>query len=634
MISYLLIMKKNLYFTFALLFCNALSYSQSLELKSLKATILHTKDSLQYVDALNRMAMLLYEKNVDSTFYYTKQAREISYRLNYPKGKADAMNNLGVFYDIKGNLQFALRYYNEAYLAYTELKDTANQVQTLMNIAMVYKQIGNDNKAIQRFEAALNVGKKLSRDSIMSLTIYNYLLQYPDRFAPKLRKKHIDMAKQIGAKYKDERVLIAIDQLIADDLIANGNRHDGLALLEKTIKIAIDKKLYYVTMDMLIDMGNQLKTVHPLKAITYYEQGLAIANKNGYQIYSLLFARILFDFYTELGDSAKASDYSKELVQLYDQQAQLDNNSGIDYLDYAVKDQQLKLLETRTNYQTALLVLAVIVCFLSVISIVSIRKNLKRTKLLNEKIIQQNTSMKEALGALEQSQADNTRMMKIAAHDLRNPIGGISGLASLMLDVKNRTAEDIEILEMIKKASEDSLALVSEFLQVQFKSEALNKELIDIGEILQYCVSLLINQAEAKGQRIALANYPFMLFASREKLWRVVSNLIANAIKFSPRESTIEVKMESNEKSLLIKVKDYGIGIPLEIGNRIFDLFTDAKRAGTEGEESFGLGLAISKQIVEAHGGKIWFESIPNKGTIFFVELPTSDTSNSMISLH
>jgi signal transduction histidine kinase len=615
-------MKKSLYFTFALLFCTATSYSQSLELKNLKASISQITDSLQYIDVLNRMAMLLYEKNADSTFHYTKKAREISYRLNYAKGKADAMNNLGVFYDIKGNLQFALRYYDEAYLAYKALNDTANQVQTLMNIAMVYKQIGKDSKAIQRFDAALNVGKKLRRDSIMSLALYNYLLQYPNRFTTELRKKHIARVKLIGHKYKDERVLVAVDQLVADDLIANGNRQEGLALLQKTIKTAIDKKLYYVTMDMLIDMGNQLKSSDPLKAITYYEQGLAIANKNGYQIYSLLFATILFDYYNGLDDNVKAFAYSKQLVQLHDQQAQINKNSGIDYLDYALKDQQLKSLKTRTGYQTALLILTIVICFLSIIGIVSIRKNLKRTKLLNEKIIKQNTSMKEALGALEQSQADNTRMIKIAAHDLRNPIGGIAGLASLMLDVKDRTAEDVEILEIIKKASEDSLELVSDFLQIQFKTETLNKELIDIGEILQYCVSLLLNRAEAKGQRIELENYSFMLFANREKLWRVISNLIANAIKFSPKEATIEVKMENDEKSLLIKVKDHGIGIPSEIGDRIFDLFTNAKRTGTEGEESFGLGLAISKQIVEAHGGKIWFESIPGTGTIFFVRLP------------
>src|ERR1700744_109372 len=116
--------------------------AQSRELTSLKASLAHSSDSLHYVDALNRMAMLLYEKNVDSTFYYTRQARDIAGRLDYDKGKADALNNLGVFFDIKGNLQLALRYYDEGYAAYRQLKDSANCVQALMNIAMVYKEIG------------------------------------------------------------------------------------------------------------------------------------------------------------------------------------------------------------------------------------------------------------------------------------------------------------------------------------------------------------------------------------------------------------------------------------------------------------------------------------------------------------
>jgi len=71
-----------------------------------------------------------------------------------------------------------------------------------------------------------------------------------------------------------------------------------------------------------------------------------------------------------------------------------------------------------------------------------------------------------------------------------------------------------------------------------------------------------------------------------------------------------------------ISVKDHGIGIPPEMKDKIFDMFTEAKRSGTAGEQSFGLGLAISKQIVEAHGGRIWFESRQGKGTTFFIDLP------------
>jgi len=615
-------MRKSPLFLLLLLFFKVFCNAQSRELTGLRALLAHSSDSLHYVDALNRMAMLLYEKNLDSTFYYARQAREIADRLGYSKGQADAQNNLGVFFDIKGNLQMGLRYYDEAYAGYIQLHDTANCVQALMNIAMVYNEMGKDQKAIQQFRLALGVGEKLSRDSIMSLAIYNYLLEYPARFSRDSTGYYIQKARGIAEKYKDQRTIVAIDQLVADDLIRNGRRKEGLALLGQTIATAIDKSLYYVSMDMLTDIGDQLATSDPERAAGYYKQGLSLAGKNGYLIYSELMARKLFDFYTARHDSLTAAVYSRQLVGLYDEQQKLNSASGIDYLDYALKDDQVKSLMVRSKYQTILLSLVIVVCLLAVAVIIAIRQNLKRTKRLNKRVTNQNNQMKGALAALEQSQADNTRMMKIAAHDLRNPIGGIYSIASMLLADPDRSEHDRTMLEMIKTSGQNSLELVSDLLEVQFKTEDLQKERVDIGEMLHYCVSLLSGKAEAKGQHINLYTQTLTLHASREKLWRVISNLIANAIKFSPTGAIINIKMEHDAKRVLIEVNDHGIGIPPELQDKIFDMFTEAKRPGTAGEQAFGLGLAISKQIVEAHGGKIWFESDPVNGTTFFVDLP------------
>nr|MBP7261828.1 sensor histidine kinase [Bacteroidia bacterium] len=79
---------------------------------------------------------------------------------------------------------------------------------------------------------------------------------------------------------------------------------------------------------------------------------------------------------------------------------------------------------------------------------------------------------------------------------------------------------------------------------------------------------------------------------------------------------------EAKENYLLLSVKDFGIGIPADMQPKIFDMFTSAKRSGTKGEKSFGLGLSIVKQFVTAHHGRVWVESEPGKGAIFFVELP------------
>lgn len=615
-------MRRILLASVTLFFSQIFCHAQSPEVARLKACIPKIKDSLHYVDVLNRLATLMYETNIDSTFYYTKKAREIADRINYRKGEADALNNLGIFFDIKGNLQLALRYYNEGYMAYSQLRDSVNRVQSLMNIAMVYKELGRDGRAVQWFNKSLTEGKKLRKDSIMSLAIYNYLLVYPEKFSRDSLRYYIQKAKSIALKYKDERCLVAIEQLVADDMIAHGKRAEGLALLDNAIRKAHANKLYYVSMDMLIDMGDQLRKTDPQKASDYYQLGLDISNRNGYLIYSEMMAKKLFEFHTANGKHEKAVSYAAQLIKVHDEREKIDNASGIDYLDYALKEEQVRSLTLRSNYQLALLVLVVLACLLAVAVILAIRHNLKRVKYLNKQITSQNVQMKETLGALEQSQLDNTRMMKIAAHDLRNPIGAITSLAGIMLDDPNRQEEERTMLEMIKEAGQNSLELVGDLLQTQFKTEDLQKEPVDIGEMLQYCVSLLLNKAEAKEQKIKLQAQPFILPASREKLWRVMSNLIANAIKFSPEGGVIDINMEQKAKSVLISVEDHGIGIPPEMRDRIFDMFTEAKRTGTAGEQAFGLGLAISKQIVEAHGGKIWFESDPGKQTTFFVDLP------------
>ncbi|HCS21665.1 MAG TPA: hypothetical protein DIW47_14090 [Bacteroidetes bacterium] len=100
----------------------------------------------------------------------------------------------------------------------------------------------------------------------------------------------------------------------------------------------------------------------------------------------------------------------------------------------------------------------------------------------------------------------------------------------------------------------------------------------------------------------------------------MLANLLSNAIKFSPNNKSIEVYLEGDSKRALVSVTDHGIGIPDDLKDRVFDMLTEAKRNGTAGEKAHGLGMAISKQIMEAHGGKIWMESEEGKGTTFYLE--------------
>ncbi|MFT3700854.1 MAG: HAMP domain-containing sensor histidine kinase [Agriterribacter sp.] len=143
--------------------------------------------------------------------------------------------------------------------------------------------------------------------------------------------------------------------------------------------------------------------------------------------------------------------------------------------------------------------------------------------------------------------------------------------------------------------------------------------------LLQYCVALLKEKADEKNQQINLQTEPLIINANRQKVWRVISNLVNNAIKFSPQNSAIDIAMERRPASVVISIEDAGIGIPENIKERMFTNDIEISRPGTSGEESHGLGLIISKTIMEEHKGKIWFESYVGKGTIFYVEFPVTN---------
>jgi two-component system, OmpR family, sensor histidine kinase VicK len=115
---------------------------------------------------------------------------------------------------------------------------------------------------------------------------------------------------------------------------------------------------------------------------------------------------------------------------------------------------------------------------------------------------------------------------------------------------------------------------------------------------------------------------PVYVKANKTKLERVFQNLMTNAIKFSNAGSAISVCVKQEVFSVLIKISDNGIGIPLAMQSEVFNKFTTAKRRGTQGESTTGLGLFISKRIVDVHQGQIWLDSKQDEGTTFYIRLP------------
>jgi signal transduction histidine kinase len=323
-------------------------------------------------------------------------------------------------------------------------------------------------------------------------------------------------------------------------------------------------------------------------------------------------------------DSAYA--YQQKVYEMNDAIKSIEANqrqANIDEIFRMTAQQyKLQLLDRNDRIKTQTLWTIIVLCVMGVGILVAVWYDRMRYKEINAVVTQQNQQLQRTLTALEQSENENTTIMKIVAHDLRNPISGISAIASMMLESGRLGNDDRTMLELIKNSSETSIELVSDLLQIHTQAEAITKELIDLQQLISKCVDLLYLKADAKGQRIITQLEQAAIFANPQKIWRVMSNLISNAIKFSSTGAVINVSLEVLGNKVRIGVEDHGIGIPDKLKDKVFDMFTEARRTGTAGEQTFGLGLAISRQIIEAHGGTIWFESSPGKGSTFYIELP------------
>lgn len=231
---------------------------------------------------------------------------------------------------------------------------------------------------------------------------------------------------------------------------------------------------------------------------------------------------------------------------------------------------------------------------------------------------------------LSHAKLQNEKILYTVAHDLRSPISNIVSISKYLLADTQLDKTQREFLDSIDHSTEISLSLINSLLQANNNAiQKISLRNIDLNRVVKEWLSMSQYMAQKKNISIRLESpdQPMVIPLDTEKMERVFTNLINNAVKFSPEGSVITVRLVTEMDNVILEVCDQGIGIPKEHHNKVFDMYTSAKRNGTAGEKSFGMGLSICKQIVEEHGGAISVESDNGKGTAFIVSLPSNGTT-------
>lgn len=440
------------------------SYGQDRVIRSLRADLFMQKDSMGYIDVLNQLGMQYHLRNTDSCFWYGVEAREIASRIGYQKGIAGALNNLSIFYMLKGNIRQAIEYGFRSLLLYREIRDDENVCQLLMNLS-IYHQYDNKMPEAKRFlDQAMDVGKKLSRDSMYSLVLINYAIRYEyDSTRRDSVKWAMERSKAIIARYPFSRVKYYIQAFEADEWMRAGEGGRAVKKINELADSALKEGLIVVAVDLLEHIDAYNRKGYAADVTPAREKAFELGRKAGYTDLMLPTVSNLYRHYTIRKNESRRDYYGRALRELVERRLALKQRNHLNHLEYFLKEQELGEWQLRNKIQETKLAQASlrkktrtqIVGFLGGILILlagftffryRAYKDLRRQEELLTSI---NRSIFEKNEQLRVHDDFKNKLIAILARDFREPLNNIVRVSGLF---RNEDADRQSMEQVIEQA--------------------------------------------------------------------------------------------------------------------------------------------------------------------------------------
>ena len=558
--------------------------------------------------------------------------------------------NLGLVDYYRGNYEEAIRNYQKALKVFKIIDDRQQEANTYQNIGLIHHALENDALALDYYKRALEINEALEKKTNIAGITQNIGLLY-------IKSEHFDSAIDYILKSmkiyeelnEDESIGISLSNI---GLIYQKQQKYQKALgnYQKSLEVFTRIDFPYGKIYALHNVGTSYADLkNHERALDYYNKSLELSRDKGHVPGVIINYEAMSNLYSDIGDYQNSLEYyilydeledSINSVEARNQIAEMEAFYKIELMDNELSRKSQELMQQK-RAKKIFLTGSLILIFLMVFMVIGYtqknqaKKELGEHKHKLEKLVQQRTRQLDN-EISERKIAEESDKLKSAflanmSHELRTPMNAIIAFTNFIKDPNLSAEKREEYVNYITAAGESLLNLIDDIIdiaKIESKELTIHCSKCNITQLLNELHNIFTELKKKKNKNyIQLILDPYCLRNNTivntdpYRLKQILSNLLENALKYTTKGS-VEFGYVQNEKQLEFYVKDTGIGIPKEKYEFIFERFSQIDQSVEKQFGGTGLGLAITKNLVHLLGGKIWIESIVNKGSTFYFSLP------------
>lgn len=605
----------------------------------------HPEPDTHRVLLLRTLAYSYYTIDIEETETYSEEILEISRDLNYPRGLAFGHQLLGVVNAVKGNYTQALERYLTALNIQKAEGDIRGRAGNLNNIAGVYYYQGDIDKALEYNQQSLMASQELEDTLAMAS---GYLARgMMQAEIDQLDKALINyqLALNLYQSQNDLPRLSSAYREIGEMFEQKGQLREAYQYYQKSLEIAdqtqaTSSKAYtYINLGGLAEKQGRLS-----EAERSYERGLEFAQQSGVteiekSAYMLL-ARLAekqgqtrralsyMDLYVTLSDSLYDVNIRERLASVEDRYETEQARQELELLrkEKELQDAQITAQDATIRSQTLLVgVIIVGLIFLAIIIVVLYRHNQTR-KYANHELNSQKRELEKKTTELEALNQTKDRWFTILGDDFRYPLHFLQHALSLVNEGNLSDKERDMLTKELEVRARNTGNLFDNLLfwaQGQLNNQPWNPTYLNLKDEVDQAIDQIQFQADAKHVEIEVnVAEDLQIYAAQECIQVAIRNIVQNAIKFSYKGGRIEVAASPTGAFMNLTVKDQGMGISANDRAKLFNPDQPFTTRGTAGEPGTGIGLILTKDIMNRNRGKVALASESGKGTTVIMAIP------------